>query len=189
MGVTLSVELFQDPRDVAAFILSVRNVYLGGFPASTHGNDDGRIAGLVTSPNSGSPRRTAGRFRLARNKRNDPASTTSVPGYASAEGTALPLQLTTRSPPKKSSNLPSNPITLFWWRLERTRSSSQTPSSDGRRRLVEMSRFHRVVTSMLCDRLPTRGGVVCNRHITNSSSSPALCSPVTRLPKGGLARL
>lgn len=52
MGITLSVELFQDPRDIAAFILGVRNAYLGGFPASTHDNDDGGINGIghVTPP-------------------------------------------------------------------------------------------------------------------------------------------
>jgi len=41
MGVTISVELFQDACDVATFILSMGNVYLGGFPANTHGNGGG----------------------------------------------------------------------------------------------------------------------------------------------------
>ena len=41
MRVTVSVELFQDPYDVAGFILRVRDVYLGGFPANTHGNGGG----------------------------------------------------------------------------------------------------------------------------------------------------
>lgn len=43
MGVTVTSELFQDPYDVAAFILGVGNVYLGGFPAVVHGgNEDGQ---------------------------------------------------------------------------------------------------------------------------------------------------
>lgn len=42
MGVTATIELFQDSYDVAAFILGVRDVYLGGFPAVVHGdNEDG----------------------------------------------------------------------------------------------------------------------------------------------------
>ena len=46
MGVTLSLELFQDPRDVAVFILGVRNVYLGRFPAGAHGDDESGINGI-----------------------------------------------------------------------------------------------------------------------------------------------
>lgn len=41
MGVTISVELFQDPYNIAAFILCMGNVYLGRSPATGHGDDDG----------------------------------------------------------------------------------------------------------------------------------------------------
>ena len=33
--------MFQDPYDVAAFVLGMRDVDLGGFPASTHSDDGG----------------------------------------------------------------------------------------------------------------------------------------------------
>jgi hypothetical protein len=41
LGVTTSVKLFQNPCNIAACVLGVRNVYLGGFPATVHGDGDG----------------------------------------------------------------------------------------------------------------------------------------------------
>jgi hypothetical protein len=43
LGITVGIELFQNSYYVATFILGMRNVYLGGFPAAAHGDESDEV--------------------------------------------------------------------------------------------------------------------------------------------------
>ena len=184
MGVTPSVELFQDPRDVAAFILGVRNVYLGGFPASTHGEDDGRINGIrhVTQPRlTADQRGSKGIIRPPPHGRSQCQVTPLHGGGGATHRHSLQQDHRQRKAqvPHRTHQLPCGDAS------KEQGEQQPDPRYRHRMRVTDGRRPTRGNKSLSVPRVIHTGGVVYNRHRTCPSSSPALCSPAPWLRKEG----